>query len=60
MKKETFSYVDDSHKAAEDEVFCGFTCDKCAEGCKETADGKIECHMDGKIRDKDFTCSQWW
>lgn len=59
MKNEVLKYVDDSHKATEDEVFCGLTCAKCEEGREEASDGKIGCHMDGKIRDKDCTCPQW-
>ena len=43
----------------DDEQFCEFVCEKCVEGYKETSDGKIVCHMDGKVKDKDFTCSQW-
>ena len=43
----------------DDEKFCDFVCKNCAEGYKKTSDGKIVCHLDGKVKDKDFICSQW-
>ena len=55
-----YDYVDKSHKASDDEVFCGFVCENCAEGNKETQDGKIVCHGDGKARGKDYTCPYWY
>ncbi len=59
MDIKKYEYDDKSHKATDDEKFCGFVCEKCAEGCNETFDGQIVCNGDGKVRDKDFSCPYW-
>lgn len=38
--------------------FLRFECQRCAEGIEK--DGKIECHLDGSVKEKTDTCPYWW